>query len=45
MYSIVMRNTSLCLPCGCGGGRTLTLPPGPVVELGGRGPTAIPAKR
>jgi hypothetical protein len=37
--------THLCLPCGCGGGRTLTLPPGPAVELGGSGPTVIPVKR
>jgi len=33
-----------CLPW-CGGGRTLTLPPGPAVEFGGREPTAIPDKR
>ena len=33
------------LPWGCGGGWTLTLPPGPAAEFGGREPTAIPDKR
>ena len=39
------RKISQSLPWGCGGGRTLTLPPGPAVEFGGREPTAIPDKR